>query len=76
MKEKIEKIADDLATRLCQNIYTKSQLREHLILYAGDVEKIISSNLTVTKTVCDNCGKKEPMICQDCYAAEVFRTDE
>jgi hypothetical protein len=26
--------------------------------------------------VCDNCGKKEPMICQDCYAAEVFRTDE
>ena len=43
---------------------------------AEEVVKFISFNFPVMRSVCDNCGKKEPMICQDCYAAEVFRTDE
>ena len=48
-----------------------------MILHQCDEQiKIISSSPDVMRSVCDNCGKKTPTICQDCYAKEVFRSDE
>ena len=30
----------------------------------------------VVKSVCFVCNKKQPTVCQDCFAKEVFRVDE
>ena len=50
--------------------------KEFLRKTIDEALKEVLPQADVIKSVCDNCGKGKPIICQDCYAAEVFRTDD
>lgn len=73
MKEAIMQILKDNAWEMEKDRYVIG-----LSNIDNIAEEIIKLFLipTVIKSICDNCGAKEPMIYQDCYATEVFRIDE